>query len=203
MFYWIFYSPLNGLAGFDGAMFVLQGVLWFVAGVARSDLVFRPRWKAFSILGGLSMVYALALYPIIGVLSGHVFPAAPVFGIAPCPTTIFTFGLLLWTQGRAPKYLLFVPLAWSLAAWPGALSMGVIEDLAMPVTAVVGAALIFWRDRTSSRQLVQVGLVMAAMIFESGHDDILLATSAVFVTITLVQELIDKQYRDRGYTTRQ
>jgi hypothetical protein len=198
VFFWVFYSPLYSLAGFDGAIFVLQGALWFVAGVARSDLVFRPRWNALSVVGGMFIVYSLAAYPILGMLSGHVFPAAPIFGIAPCPTAIFTFGLLLWTRGRAPKYLVFVPLAWSLAAWPGALSVGVLEDLAMPVAALLGAALLFWRDRTSPRWTFLAGIVVVAMVLGSGHDDILLGASAVFVVAILAQELA--HWRGAAYT---
>jgi len=192
VFFWIFYSPLDKAAGFDGAMFILQGVLFLTAGVIRSDLVFRPRWNAYSMVGGMAILYSLVIYPILGALSGHFFPAAPIFSIAPCPTAIFTVGLLLWTEGRLPKYLLFVPFAWSLAAWPGAISMGVVEDLALPVVGLVGAFLIIWRDRTSLMRALSIALVLAAMVFASGHDDLLLGASLVFIVITLVQQLVGR-----------
>ena len=38
-----------------------------------------------------------------------------MFGVAPAPTTIFTFGMLLMLEGGAPLYLAVIPLLWSLA----------------------------------------------------------------------------------------
>jgi hypothetical protein len=42
-FFWILYAPIHSFAGFDGTLFLLQGALFFFAGVIRSDLRFdRP-----------------------------------------------------------------------------------------------------------------------------------------------------------------
>ena len=43
------------------------------------------------------------------VWSGHVYPAAPMFGVTPCPLVIFTFGMLLLSRERAPWPLLVIP----------------------------------------------------------------------------------------------
>jgi hypothetical protein len=72
----------------------------------------------------------------------------PVFGVAPCPTTIFTFGILLWTTDRVPKYLLVIPLLWALVGTFAALSLGIPEDYALPVAALISLALLIWRDRS-------------------------------------------------------
>ena len=61
------------------------------------------------VVGGLFLLYALAIYPLLGWLSGHTYPRSPSFGLTPCPVTIFSVGLLLWTTGRVPKYLLVIP----------------------------------------------------------------------------------------------
>ncbi len=87
------------------------------------------------------------LYPLIGVASGHRYPAMPMFGVAPCPTTIFTFGLLLWTIDRVPKYLLLIPLLWSLLGVVAALQLGIPEDFVLPLSGLVVTALLIWRDR--------------------------------------------------------
>jgi hypothetical protein len=42
-----------------------------VAGIARRDLVIRPRWDLSSGLGAVFMAYALIGYPLVGVLGGH------------------------------------------------------------------------------------------------------------------------------------
>jgi len=39
----------------------------------------QVKWDLLGAIGGIFMLYALA-YPVIGALTGHYFPAAPVFG---------------------------------------------------------------------------------------------------------------------------
>ena len=77
-------------------MFTLQAVLLVVAGIVRSDLVIRPRWDLASGLGAVFIAYALIGYPLVGVLGGHALRVVPVFGVSPCASVIFFFGLLLW-----------------------------------------------------------------------------------------------------------
>jgi hypothetical protein len=93
------------------------------------------------------IVYAMIIYPILGTLLGHGYPRSPSFGVAPCPTTIFTFGLLLLTSARVPKSLLVIPFLWSLLGFTAAFLLGVPEDIGLLVAGFLGVALLFWRDR--------------------------------------------------------
>ena len=122
--------------------------LW--AGVRRPELTFRARPGLIPVVGGLFLLYTLAIYPVLGWMSGHAYPRSPMFGVAPCPVTIFTFGLLLWTTGRVPKYLLVIPLLWSLLGFSAASSLGIREDYGLVVAGVLGTALLLWRDRVRS-----------------------------------------------------
>jgi hypothetical protein len=131
----------------EGAIVAVQGLLFLVVGVVRPRLTFRVGAAPYAVAGGLLIAYALAIYPLLGVYFGHGYPGAPLFGVAPCPTAIFTCGLLLWTGGRVPKYLLIVPLLWAALATPAAIGQGVIEDAMLPVAALLATALLFWRDR--------------------------------------------------------
>ena len=171
--------------------FTLQAVLLVVAGVARSDLVIRPRWDLASGLGAVFIAYALIGYPLVGVLGGHALRAVPVFGVSPCASVIFFFGLLLWAVPPAPKYVLLVPLAWSLGAAPPDLSRGVAADYGMLVAALLTAGVIVWRDRTSSPawQTVTAGLLLALMIAWSGHEDVLAGLAVALAAVTLVQAI--------------
>jgi len=159
--------------------FTLQAVLLVVAGVARSDLVIRPRWDLASGLGAVFIAYALIGYPLVGVLGGHALRAVPVFGVSPCASVIFFFGLLLWAVPPAPKYVLLVPLAWSLGAAPPDLSRGVAADYGMLVAALLTAA---W-------QTVTAGLLLALMIAWSGHEDVLAGLAVALAAVTLVQAI--------------
>jgi hypothetical protein len=64
-------------------------------------------------LGGLFVVYALVVYPLLGAALGHRFPAAPTFGL-PCPTTLFTVGLLAFLRRPFPASVLVIPALWTV-----------------------------------------------------------------------------------------
>lgn len=186
--YFAWLSPGIGLSGVWAAVFTLQAVLLVVAGIARRDLVIRPRRDLSSGLGAVFIAYALIGYPLVGVLGGHALRVAPVFGVSPCATVTFFFGLLLWALPPAPKYLLLVPLAWALNAAPPNLATGVVVDIGMLVAAVITTGLIIWRDRATGPawQTVTAGLLFALMIGWSGHDDVLIGMAVVLLAWMLV-----------------
>lgn len=82
--------------------------------------------------------YAMVAYPLLGLALGHVYPRAPMFGVGPCPTTIFTFGVFLLAARPVPRALLAVPLLWSLLAVSAAFLLGVWQDLLLPVAGILG-----------------------------------------------------------------
>jgi Family of unknown function (DUF6064) len=169
-------------------VFTLQAALLVVVGVMRSDLVIRPRWDLSSGLGAVFIVFALIGYPLVGVLGGHALRVVPVFGVSPCASVIFFFGLLLWAVPPAPAYVLLVPVAWSLGAAPPDLSRGVAADYGMLVAGLITAGLIIWRDRGSSStwETVTAGLVLALMIAWSGHEDVLAGLAVILAAVTLM-----------------
>ena len=189
--YFAWLSPGIGLSGVWATVFTLQAVLLVVAGIARSDLVIRPRRDLASGLGAVFIAYALIGYPLAGVLGGHALRVVPLFGVSPCATVTFFFGLLLWTVPPAPKYLLLMPLAWALTAAPPNMATGVVVDIGMLVAAVIATGLIIWRDRASGPawHTVTAGLVFALMIAWSGHDTVQIGTAVVLVIVTLAQAI--------------
>jgi hypothetical protein len=146
-----YFSVINGAAIAFGALFIVQGVLWLLVGVVRPRLAFGAVLSASSMVGGLFILYAMVAYPIIGSLLGHGYPRSPSFGVAPCPTTIFTFGLLLWTRVGIPTYLLVIPLLWSAIGFSAAFTLGIYEDIGLPIAGVLGTVLLLWRDRPAVR----------------------------------------------------
>jgi hypothetical protein len=169
------------LAWLWAAVFILEAILFLVAGLVRRDLVFAPRWNLSSVLGALFMLYALVAYPIIEMLGGQPLSASPLFGLSPCVTVFFIFGLLLWARPPVPKYLLLLPLAWALTSAP--------TDLILGIVAVITVGVLIWRDRTSIWQTVAAALSLAAMIALSGHDDLLIGIALILVAVTFAQTL--------------
>ena len=141
MYHILNFSSINKLAYFFGALFVIQGLLFFVQGVLKSEISFRFKTTFAGVIGSLLIVYAMLVYPLLGYFLGHGYPQSPVFGIAPCPTTIFTFGLFLWVE-KLPKKLLWIPLAWALIGFLAALSLGIKEDIGLLFAGVVAVPMI-------------------------------------------------------------
>lgn len=153
-YHWRFFSEINPAAYAFGALFVVQAILLMAAGVARPRLSFRIGRDPAGVAGAVMVAYALVVYPLLGHALGHRYPAAPTFGL-PCPTTIFTFGMLLWAGRSAPAWLLAIPLAWSLLGVSAALSFGITEDYGLLAAGVVTAALALWRKRSSPRRTMR------------------------------------------------
>ena len=139
-----FFSTINKAAIVFGAFFVLQGILFFIAGVLKQQLTFCLTSNLYGIVGSVILVYALIGYPLLGYCLGHRYPATSTLGL-PCPTTIFTFGMLLWTSRRVPLYVLAIPLAWAFLGLWAAISLGMIEDLGLLVAGLMGSMLISFR----------------------------------------------------------
>jgi hypothetical protein len=96
-------------------------------------------------------LFAMVLYPLLGWLAGHGWPRSPVFGVTPCPTAIFTWGLLLLVHGRTPLRLTVIPLIWSLIGGSAAWLLKVPEDASLPVAALAGFMLILWKNWLAAR----------------------------------------------------
>jgi hypothetical protein len=141
------FSSINKLAYAFGLAFVLQAVFFVVYGVFKNELHFRAKPDVYSAVGGVLVAYSL-IYPVVGQLVGHAYPRVPMFGVTPCPMTIFTFGLLLWTKESFPRTLLLIPFVWSLIGSVAAVSMGMVEDVGLLVAGIGSSLLIMHRERS-------------------------------------------------------
>lgn len=119
--------------------------LW--QGILRQSLRFRPGMNATKSLGLVVTIFALAGYPVVCELLGQHYPAAPSFGL-PCPTTIFTFGVLLMAVRPVPGWVLAGPIAWALIGSGAAFLLGVPQDLVLLLMAALGGYML-WRDRSA------------------------------------------------------
>lgn len=144
------FSAINPAAKVFGIVFILQGLLFGVAGALLDKLTFRFTVKPLPIIGAIFILYAMIIYPALGIFFGHVYPAAPMFGVAPCPTTIFTIGILLWTTNKVPGYLLVVPFLWSLIGMSAAISLRVPQDYGLVISVVCGTILVLIQNRKAA-----------------------------------------------------
>ena len=136
-----FFADLSRVGVVFGLAFGLQSALLSWLAVRKRVILYRPRSPAAMSIGAVLIVYALLLYPVLGSLLGHRYPASPTFGV-PCPTTIFTLGLMVWAGGSIPRRLLIVPLAWALVGTSAAANLGMTEDFGLLGAAILTAGVL-------------------------------------------------------------
>lgn len=133
-YHWVYFTRINPMAWVFGAMFAAQAVALAVAALRGPTRHVAPRLDRVL---GLGLVgYALVIYPAIGQLSDHPWPSAPSFGL-PCPTTIFTLGVLLAATPRPRRRLAILPALWAGVGSFAPFAFGVWEDLGLTIAAVV------------------------------------------------------------------
>lgn len=135
-----------------GALFVVQGLLFAWTGALRGRLAFRFAPGLYGWVGLGFVVLALAAYPLAGVLAGRGWAEALVFGVAPGPTTLFTLGLLVPAEPRAPLHLTVVPVLWSLIGGATAWLLGVPGDLVLTPAGLAALWLMARRNRRARAQ---------------------------------------------------
>ena len=141
VYHFIFFTKINPAAFVFAIFFVLQGIIFIYYGAVKNRISFGFRKDWIGMVGLLFIIYALLIYPVLGILFGHTYPDNPTFGL-PCPTTIFTFGILLWTMKKVPIYLVIIPFLWSIIGLSAAINMRVYEDFGLIVAGVVGLILL-------------------------------------------------------------
>jgi len=127
----LYFARINPLAIAFAAVFVVQAVLLAGAAVRGPGLRFCARRGRVALAGLVLAVFALALYPLLGVMAGQRWPAVPAFGVAPCPTTIYTIGLLLMAPWQRVKWLMVVPGLWAGIGGTAAILLRVPQDVAL------------------------------------------------------------------------
>jgi hypothetical protein len=137
-YHFAFFTAINPAAWAFGAL-SLVGAALFGWHAHRGTLVFRWQPGLRGVFGVALIAYALAGYPALGWLLGARYPAVPTFGL-PCPTTIFTLGMLLFAERPVPRAVFVVPLLWACVGTVAAFSLGVPQDLGLLAAALVALA---------------------------------------------------------------
>lgn len=152
LYHLTFFTSINTAAYGFGILFIIQGLLFLIAGVWKDRLKFQLKKNLYGITGAILIIYAIAVYPIVGAQLGHGYPYAPMFGVAPCPATIFTFGILLWTAKKVPWWILVIPGLWSVIGFTAAFSLGILEDTGLLIAGIAGIALLWYRAKAPKPQ---------------------------------------------------
>ncbi len=146
VYHLLFFTEVNKAAYLFGILFITQGFLFLFIGVFQNKLSYKCSKNKFAITGCILMLFALIIYPILGYFLGHIYPSSPTFGL-PCPTTIFTFGLLLLNIKNTSLTILIIPFVWSIIGFMAAVQFDITEDIGLLVAALLTSALLIHRNK--------------------------------------------------------
>jgi hypothetical protein len=136
-----FFTTINPLAYAFSAISVAAAAAFFWHGVILRQLEFRWIISARVGVGFAFVVFALIVYPAWSTFSGHGYPALPTFGL-PCPTTLFTIGILAFAVSPYPRSVLIGPVLWCFVGAQAAFLFGVHADLGLIVAGLFGLVLL-------------------------------------------------------------
>lgn len=137
------FTQINKAAYIFGAIFIIQGLIFLYINVFKNELTIKFDKSLNSITGIVLIIYAMFIYPLIGMWLGHSYPYSPVFGVAPCPTTIFTFGILLQVKNRLNIWIYIIPLLWSVIGFFAAIKLGITEDVGLLISGLITGIILF------------------------------------------------------------
>lgn len=150
VFFVLRFATIHFAAPLYGAGFVLAGLLVLWRLVLRDRPVFRVRPGLVGSTGfGLALL-ALAGYPLLALAGSFGLAGAQAVGVAPGPTALFTLGLLLMREGRAPVLPAILPLVWCLVGGLSAWAIAYPDDAALPVLGLLVAGLIVVKNRRAA-----------------------------------------------------
>ncbi|MBK9609705.1 MAG: hypothetical protein IPO58_26265 [Betaproteobacteria bacterium] len=136
-----FFAAVNPAALVFGGVSLAGAAVFFWQGVVCRNLSFKAVAGGRAAAGVALIIFALIVYPAWSHLAGHRYPATPTFGL-PCPTTMFTIGLLAFLVRPYPRSVLVVPVLWCVVGVQAAFLLGVPQDLGLGVAGAVGIALL-------------------------------------------------------------
>jgi hypothetical protein len=142
----VYFSPLYSLAIVFVALFVIEAGILAFTGVFQGILSFKAKTDIYGMAGALLVLYSMAGYPAIEYLLGRGYPSSLPFGLVPCPMTVFTLGILLWSNKKPTWYVLAIPILYSLSGvipiWKG-----IVEDIGLVVSGLATIFMVSYWDR--------------------------------------------------------
>ena len=105
--------PIYGFSKIIFTIYYLVLASLFIIDIFRVKIEFKlpeTNGKKYFVL--FLIISAFVLYPVIEYISGHSYPRVPLFGVAPCPTIIFSLALLIGSMPKVDKnifILLIIP----------------------------------------------------------------------------------------------
>lgn len=136
VYHFIFFTEINKAAYLFGGLFVLQGLFFLIETFNRKKLEFEFNGKITDFIAYFFIIFGIVIYPILIYFLESSLVKTITLGL-PCPSTILTFGFLMLIKNKFPKYIVIIPVLWTVVGTSAALNFGVYPDYFMPISAVI------------------------------------------------------------------
>lgn len=146
-----YFTSINNAAWGFGSLFILQGLLFLFEGLYKKRLDFEFKRKSPQYIGYFFIVFGLILYPVII----YYFKDSPEQTITlglPCPSTILTFGFLMLTTRKFPRFLLIIPTLWAIIGTGAAVKFDVYPDYLMLLAAILANIYLLRRKKVKKME---------------------------------------------------
>jgi hypothetical protein len=152
VYFKLFFATITPAGQVFGSFFIAEAVLLLLCAWEMGPQI-EAASRASCAVSAFILVYALLLYPIAGIAAGQHYPALPTFG-APCPLTIFTFGVLAIFPSSISRVAIAVPVLWVLISSYAAFGFSVYEDFGLLAAAI--AAIVVMHQETHRLRVAHV-----------------------------------------------
>ena len=146
VFFLIFGKELPGT--FLGAPLFIVTAVFFVTDIFTKKTEFKlpdARWHKYLTIFWILCAF---LYPLIGLPLGHHYPRSCMFGVFPCPTTVFALALLAAAIPKVDKKIYILLLVWALPSIGKCFGvLDLYEDCILFVAGVYGLTVLvkYWK----------------------------------------------------------
>ena len=140
-YFWARYANIHLAAPWFALAFAVESLLLIWMGLShRRFSIARPSVLRHRAALGL-VLFALGVYPLIGLALGRSWTQAEVIGLAPDPTALATLGILLLTGTRSFWVLAPIPILWCLISGATLWAMAAPDFFIAPGLALLAALL--------------------------------------------------------------
>jgi hypothetical protein len=146
-FYMVYFKEFMPFPFVFGILFVVQSLIFIFEGTIRNRISFQFKADLYGLTGALLIFYGILGYQALEYLLGRGYPEILSFGMFPCPTVIFSLGILLWTGKKFPAYILVYPLIHAFSGFIPAFIIGIIEDIGLIISGLLVLSLLSYRDK--------------------------------------------------------
>jgi hypothetical protein len=140
-FHWQRYASINLAAGYFALAFAVQALLLLWLGVVRARLAPGPASRLQQRAGLGLLLFALLLFPLMGLPLGRSWTQAEVFGMAPDSTALATLAVLLRAGARPAWWLYPIPVAWCVISGATLWAMDMPDFAVVPLAALLAVGL--------------------------------------------------------------